>query len=503
MAVNRIEKSAGREGREEAARPPSPETPRTPEGLRDRARRLVEQLRSIGRNIIGGSARQLDRASDIGLSPDVVADLSRGLRVGQRLDANAEEIEEVTRTTIVDIARFAGIPTSMEDEEGIIRFPQFVEPNAEDSDEERAKYVATATERICFGEEVQFDDLRDLLAYSEKDPVAKKVVEQALEKRLGSNQAARLLEGGPEFLSSLAELQKNLKFRVGARPGEPGSGVALLERAGLKSLLTIHETLGVEPQRLVQAFELGALSPEDHMELLPEQKRLIYIRNEGEVTVFLRYAENKGEITRTFKKVPGPRPGETRLVVDHVKFELDDGIKGKGIGKEVLRRSLEEYDRLGVDEIKLHANIDVGGYAWAKYGFGWDMPEELVTTTVLRIASRAEEGLDRLVKVGLFSPDDPEVQAAREEYAKFKNDPASVTPQDLAEAARDLRFVFVKEGRRFYRADDPKVKGKGRQMHLGQAAMMGSDWQGAMKISKGPGGEKTRERQLLETYLGM
>jgi hypothetical protein len=43
--------------------------------------------------------------------------------------------------------------------------------------------------------------------------------------------------------------------------------------------------------------------------------------------------------------------------------------QGKGIGKTMLAANVRMYQKLGLDEVEVHANIDVGGYAWAKYGY--------------------------------------------------------------------------------------------------------------------------------------
>jgi 8-oxo-dGTP pyrophosphatase MutT (NUDIX family) len=42
---------------------------------------------------------------------------------------------------------------------------------------------------------------------------------------------------------------------------------------------------------------------------------------------------------------------------------------GSGLGKEILRSQVALYEKLGIQQVKVSANIDVGGYAWAKYGF--------------------------------------------------------------------------------------------------------------------------------------
>ncbi len=55
--------------------------------------------------------------------------------------------------------------------------------------------------------------------------------------------------------------------------------------------------------------------------------------------------------------------------VEHDIFEVSKSHQGKSIGKQVIGSSVAYYRKIGVEEVKLHADLDVGGYAWAKYGF--------------------------------------------------------------------------------------------------------------------------------------
>ncbi|MDR1764020.1 MAG: GNAT family N-acetyltransferase [Dysgonamonadaceae bacterium] len=55
--------------------------------------------------------------------------------------------------------------------------------------------------------------------------------------------------------------------------------------------------------------------------------------------------------------------------VEHSLFELDESLQGKGIAKELFRHLYSQYKNMGIKKIIIHANIDVGGYAWMKYGF--------------------------------------------------------------------------------------------------------------------------------------
>ena len=53
----------------------------------------------------------------------------------------------------------------------------------------------------------------------------------------------------------------------------------------------------------------------------------------------------------------------------HDVFHINGEGKGGGIGKQVLKSQFDEYEKMGVTKVTVHANIDVGGYAWARFGF--------------------------------------------------------------------------------------------------------------------------------------
>jgi hypothetical protein len=58
-------------------------------------------------------------------------------------------------------------------------------------------------------------------------------------------------------------------------------------------------------------------------------------------------------------------------------FKIVGSRQHADIGKTMLAANVEMYQKLGLDKVNVHANIDVGGYAWAKYGYvpragSWD-----------------------------------------------------------------------------------------------------------------------------------
>ena len=50
-------------------------------------------------------------------------------------------------------------------------------------------------------------------------------------------------------------------------------------------------------------------------------------------------------------------------------FVVNQGERGKDYGKLLLAGNVATYQKLGLKSLKVSANIDVGGYAWARYGY--------------------------------------------------------------------------------------------------------------------------------------
>lgn len=70
------------------------------------------------------------------------------------------------------------------------------------------------------------------------------------------------------------------------------------------------------------------------------------------------------DMTRTIKREP-----DGSITVEHNTFFVSESGQAKGIAKQILAQSMAAYQKLGVSRIELDANMKVGGYAWAKFGF--------------------------------------------------------------------------------------------------------------------------------------
>lgn len=64
-------------------------------------------------------------------------------------------------------------------------------------------------------------------------------------------------------------------------------------------------------------------------------------------------------------------------LVKHSYFEIPESMQGQGFSKEVFQSLYKQYQNAGIERIEVQANLDVGGYTWAKYGFAGKSKEKL------------------------------------------------------------------------------------------------------------------------------
>jgi hypothetical protein len=62
-------------------------------------------------------------------------------------------------------------------------------------------------------------------------------------------------------------------------------------------------------------------------------------------------------------------------VAHHNFFTLPPLDQGHGKGRRVVRRSLDLYDELGLERVRLLA-VDIGTYVWAMAGFDFESRED-------------------------------------------------------------------------------------------------------------------------------
>jgi hypothetical protein len=142
---------------------------------------------------------------------------------------------------------------------------------------------------------------------------------------------------------------------------------------------------------------------------------------------------------------------ENGLVVNHALFMIFEGHRG--VGKKMLADAMTEYRRMGVSRVRLHANIDVGGYAWARYGFK-------PTDAALReMRSNMRRGVPKRLRQNKIVP---------EHVVREVEDILDAGGDDMLWKLSDLKH--------------PTDFG-GEKMTLGKLLLLGSDWQGVISLS--------------------
>lgn len=69
-------------------------------------------------------------------------------------------------------------------------------------------------------------------------------------------------------------------------------------------------------------------------------------------------------------------------VVHHELFTLPKELQKKGISKKVFSKLYDGYKTAKIDLMDIYANIDQGGYSWARYGFTFWQGKNYLTTMI-------------------------------------------------------------------------------------------------------------------------
>lgn len=180
----------------------------------------------------------------------------------------------------------------------------------------------------------------------------------------------------------------------------------------------------------------------DQYNIRIREKKLSIFSNGNTEIVFRGEAETcefgNVELRRSFRKL---RDG--RIVVKHDCFVLPDELQGKGLGKSVMCSLYKQYRKCDVNEIKLLANKNIGGYAWARYGFSLDYEDALYVV-------RSNPSATELIK----------------QYYALHGQPDTIP----------MRII----------ADQP----------YGKELLLGRSWDGVLNL------DNKKERKYFESYIG-
>jgi hypothetical protein len=181
----------------------------------------------------------------------------------------------------------------------------------------------------------------------------------------------------------------------------------------------------------------------------------------GDIEVRLNILDKNGEkVGTSVRHITEVQPGMEHFtggapvgsrVVEHSFFSLDrrdPPIQGGGFATRWLATVEEEYRANNVHSINLHADIDVGGYAWAKMGFDFKHSADAKFI--------AENDLRHQMQI---SHDPAELAAAQKLLDRI----------EAGERPLPAEFAMVGWA-------------PGKKTWLGKRAMLGSDWQGIKRL---------------------
>lgn len=182
-----------------------------------------------------------------------------------------------------------------------------------------------------------------------------------------------------------------------------------------------------------------------------------YINSDGSI-LFIGVI-GSGEYKGKFERLLGSDESGD-LFVSHEYLTLAPDVQGQRFAEEFNANAEQWYRESGISRIKLHANINVGGYAWARAGFDF-ATEAQRSQKIVELESRirqyewkAHEAKTDVERIGLES----QAQAARA----------------LVDRAKSGERISAYEISQVGRPAD--ATGKDAEW-IGKVLLIGSDWQ--------------------------
>jgi hypothetical protein len=179
---------------------------------------------------------------------------------------------------------------------------------------------------------------------------------------------------------------------------------------------------------------------------------------DGTTRLEVRFQKADGtRITRLFR-----RNDSGSLTVSHSYFKA--GRTGQGSGKHLFRVSMGIYKALGVKHVTVYANIDVGGYAWARFGYQ--------TTEWSTLRSTLLSRLDQLAS-GSFRDTS---QGSASGNARSTQRTGGLTNEEREAVRAVLNFPSNKA---LWAVADMRLG----ERAIGKELLLGTNWQGTMSLS--------------------
>lgn len=116
-----------------------------------------------------------------------------------------------------------------------------------------------------------------------------------------------------------------------------------------------------------------------------------------------------------------------RKKVDHTYLKLGSGDQGGGAVKKMFAEVVPLYQKMGLEKITTHANLDAGGYAWGRYGFSDDNPPDYHNKATKAYMIRHATASNLVGYTPEHAKENAAIRKVLEEYKNDKNLPSLLT----------------------------------------------------------------------------
>jgi hypothetical protein len=184
-----------------------------------------------------------------------------------------------------------------------------------------------------------------------------------------------------------------------------------------------------------------------------------------------------GEFARDYRR----DPNDGTLTAHHAYLKLERDVQGQGFAEEFNNHVEAWYRESGVDAIELLANIDVGGYAWARSGYDFATVNDAIA-----IIGKLED------KLGIYEGQAEllrlDIDAGDGDIAELTAELNRIEEQVLAgeaivEAAQTHAFGELGYPTAYEISQAGRWAGATREDEwIGKSAMLGSSWNGVKPL---------------------
>lgn len=157
--------------------------------------------------------------------------------------------------------------------------------------------------------------------------------------------------------------------------------------------------------------------------------------------------------------------------MENAGLVLDPKVQGQGFAERFYKHVDERAYEQGIRRVRIFANIDVGGYAWARRGFNFrDQAQRELFKDVVQMFADSEPG-EAIELYGIEYVVTPSVIAqAQRLIRKWR----SVTPLELSQLGERARSM---------RTTKKTKRGRVIPMWPGKSLMLGSGWRGIKPLT--------------------